>query len=146
MGPKRLGSVNELAGLGPWATAKRRGSSPAMNSLASSPIGPVFLAVVSMFIFPIALSGQGSLTPPGVPSPTMKTLDQVEARTPLAGGTSPLSIGSGSYYLTGNVTIAITDHGIAVTGSNVTIDLNGFSLTGPGSGSTSGSYLDGGGS
>ncbi len=55
----------------------------------------------------ISIFGQGSIFPTTAPSvPTMKTLDQVEARTPLAGGTLPVSIGSGSYYLTGNLTVS----------------------------------------
>ena len=74
----------------------------------------------------------------------MKTLDQVEARTPLAGGTSPLGASSGSYYLTGNVNISTGANGITISGSNVTIDLNGFTLTGPGSGFGSGIYLNSG--
>ncbi len=97
--------------------------------------------------------GQGSLTPPpGAPGPTMKTLDQVEARTPLAQpiapATLPITINSaGSYYLTGNVTApsGYTQSGISVSSSvsNVTIDLNGFTVTGV-SGSNSGIILGGG--
>lgn len=72
---------------------------------------------------------QGSLTPPGIPAPTMKTLDQVEARTPLAGGTSPIVISSpGSYYLTASVTVASGD-GITIGANNVTLDLNGFTVS-----------------
>lgn len=38
----------------------------------------------------------------------------------------------GSYYLTGNLTCTGTSNGITVAADNVTIDLNGFALTGPG--------------
>ncbi len=70
---------------------------------------------------------QGSLTPPGAPAPIMKTLDQVEPRTPI--GALPCVISqSGSYYLTANLTS--TGHGVVVTASGVTLDLMGFTLTG----------------
>jgi len=101
------------------------------------------LATAILFHPSSFILAQGPLTPPGAPAPAMKTLDQVEARTPLAGGTSPVSIGSGSYYLTGNLTVSTGANGITVTASNVTIDLNGFTLTGPTSVAT-GIYLNGG--
>ena len=77
---------------------------------------------------------QGPLTPPGVPAPTMKSLDQIEARTaipkspavPVAGPHFTISQ-PGSYYLTGNVEVA-SGNGINITASNVTLDLNGFAL------------------
>jgi hypothetical protein len=46
---------------------------------------------------------QGPLTPPGAPAPTMKTLVQVEPRTPVS--SLPFSITEpGSYYLTTSLT------------------------------------------
>ena len=39
---------------------------------------------------------------------------------------------SGSYRLTGNLTVPASTNGINVTAGNVTIDLNGFSIVGPG--------------
>jgi hypothetical protein len=112
--------------------------------------------------------GQGSLTPPGAPAPTMKTLDQisqqvtnlsqaltnqfqqqkslVEPRTPiLAFGTT--LVASGSYYLATNlVSGSSTGDGILVRTNNVTIDLNGFSIistTAPGADSPAGIRIDG---
>ncbi len=72
---------------------------------------------------------QGPLTPPGAPAPTMKTLDQVEARSPLAGGATAISISQpGSYYLTGNLTVT-TGNAITINTSGVTLDLNGFTIS-----------------
>lgn len=72
----------------------------------------------------------------------MKTLDQLEARTPVdATHTSGNSLWlysisvPGSYYLTGNVNGVAGKGGIFISVSNVTLDLNGFSVIGvPGTG------------
>ena len=83
--------------------------------------------------------GQGSLTPPGEPAPTMKSLDQLEPRTPIS--SVPYTITqSGSYYLTTNLTANPAEYGIAVLADDVTIDLNGFTLTGSGIDSDHGIY------
>jgi hypothetical protein len=83
---------------------------------------------------------QGSLTPPaGAPAPVMKSLDQVEARTPLVAGQPGVSVAAdgsititqpGSYYLTKNLTIINTNNGINVGFQSATIDLNGFVISG----------------
>jgi len=72
---------------------------------------------------------QGSLTPPGAPAPTMKSLDQIEARTAITNTASQATISqSGSYYLTGNLTVS-TGNGIVIAANGVTLDLNGFTIT-----------------
>lgn len=88
-------------------------------------------------IFALALSiitsslstafAQGSLTPPGAPAPTMKSLDQIEARTPIS--SAPFTItNSGSYYLTTNLTVSTGD-AIDINTNGVTLDLNGFTIS-----------------
>ena len=79
----------------------------------------------------------GPLDPPGAPAPTMKTLQQVEPRTPISQPATaagfPIQINSpGSYYLTENITgVGIVD-GIDINADNVTLDLGGFTLSGGG--------------
>jgi len=72
---------------------------------------------------------QGSFTPPpGAPGPVMRSLDQVEARTPITNTTSLVTISQpGSYYLTGNLTVS-TGNGIVIATNGVTLDLNGFTI------------------
>ena len=68
----------------------------------------------------------GDLTPP--PGPVTAT-DRVTIHGPTA--TLPLTIDEpGSYVLTGNLTGAPGQHGILITSENVSLDLNGFSITG----------------
>jgi len=93
---------------------------------------PFFLTLTTSLI------AQGPLDPPsGAPIPGMKTLqevfnevedlDQIESRTPVS--SLPFTIDTpGSYYLTGNLTS--TTRGIDITASNVTLDLNGFNVSG----------------
>jgi parallel beta-helix repeat protein len=76
----------------------------------------------------------GDLNPPsGAVAPTMKTLEQVESRTAIPGGLNQPTYTitePGSYYLTGNrvTTSSGLYESIVVEASNVTIDLNGFSI------------------
>jgi len=64
----------------------------------------------------------------------MKTLDQLEPRTPIRAGDLPLAIyAPGSYYLTEPIDFAGQNvNGITINSSNVSIDLGGFALRGPG--------------
>ncbi len=86
------------------------------------------------------LFAQGLLTPPGAPGATMKTLTQVEPRTPIS--SLPFTISaSGSYYLTGNLTS--TNHGVIIEASGVSLDLMGFTLSGDREQMEFGIFLDG---
>lgn len=73
---------------------------------------------------------QGVLSPPpGGPAPTMKTLEQIEPRSPIS--SLPFTItNAGSYYLTTNLTGISGANGITIASDNVTLDLNGFTLLG----------------
>ncbi len=102
----------------------------------------VAAASVCGWLLPVTSSfAQGSLTPPGAPAPMMKTLDQVEARLIVNSNNTPGDATTlfkiarpGSYYLVTNIVGASGLSGIAIESSQVTLDLNGFSLTGvPGS-------------
>lgn len=81
------------------------------------------------------LSMAGTLNPSATPAPTMKTLTEVEPRTSIPGSDTPVSVftisQSGSYYLTGDR--ICSGVGIQVDADDVTIDLMGFTLSGPGS-------------
>jgi hypothetical protein len=85
------------------------------------------LALLSAFsLHPSALLGQGSLTPPGPPAPTMKTADQIEPRTPISSAPFTINV-PGSYYLTTNLTVS-SGNAITIATNNVTLDLNGFTI------------------
>lgn len=80
----------------------------------------------------------GPLSPSAGPvAPTYRTLLEVEPRVPVGPATTPGDADSvfvisapGSYYLTGNVTGVASKNGIKINATNVTLDLNGFTLTG----------------
>ena len=86
------------------------------------------LALLSAFILhPSFCFAQGSLTPPGAPAPTMKSLAQIEPRTPIA--SLPITItNSGSYYLTTNIAVG-SGNAITIATNGVTLDLNGFTIS-----------------
>jgi hypothetical protein len=81
----------------------------------------------ALLAFQIQAFAQGSLTPPSAPEPTMKSLSQIEPRTTIS--SAPFTIVQpGSFYLTTNVTVSAGD-AITITASNVTLDLNGFTIS-----------------
>jgi hypothetical protein len=97
----------------------------AKKSTLTVVIGLALLAGVYLGIF------AGNLDPPGAPAPTMKTLDEVEPRIPIA--SIPFTISSsGAYYLTGDLTAV--SGSIRVEADDVSIDLRGFTISGTGTG------------
>ncbi len=85
-----------------------------------------FLPAAAALLFPVTALAQGDINPPaGAPTASMKTLTQVEPRTPISGITL---IGvKGSYSLTGNITVA-SGNAITINTAGVTLDLNGFTI------------------
>jgi len=88
----------------------------------------------------------GDLNPPsGAIAPSMKDLDDVEPRTAIRnapGLASPVVISApGSYYLAENIQGIGSQHGIEITTSNVTLDLNGFHVIGAEIGSLDGVHI-----
>jgi hypothetical protein len=99
--------------------------------------------MISTLVLLSSAFGQGPLTPPGAPAPTMKTLDQLDAklekRTPITN--LPFTISApGSYFLATN--LISSGNGVVITASSVTLDLNGFELAGS-AGSTVGVNVSG---
>ncbi len=97
------------------------------------------LALAGLVAFSLTAGG-GSLELSAPLEPTKKVLDEVEPRTPILKLPYKISA-AGSYYLTGNLTSDA--NGILVDANNVTIDLAGFSIIGPGSGINYGIYMNG---
>src|SRR4051812_32447786 len=100
----------------------------------------VLAVLLSSFLLPPSSFGQGSLTPPGAPAPTMKKLDEVEPRTNLQATPAPAGVDTtnanyhfiinqpGSYYLSANLAVTKTN-GIQINAEGVTLDLNGFQIS-----------------
>jgi len=108
-------------------------------TLTLSRIAGFLLGAAGVGLAAVAIAGDLN-PPPGPVSPTMKTLKQVEPRTPvesLPGSPTAtyLITQPGSYYLAGNITGEAGKDGIFIGSDNVILDLMGFTLSGvPGAG------------
>jgi hypothetical protein len=111
-----------------------RGKGRIMHSDVRQMVVPT-LMVFALAAMSLSLGAQGSLNPPGAPSPVMRTLTQVEPRTPVetlpGSATAIYTIREpGSYVLSGNVSGESGKSGIEILVPHVTLDLNGFTLEG----------------
>jgi hypothetical protein len=122
---------------GPTRDFQDRAHSPADRRALLAGLGGIAAGV-----FMAGRAQAGPLNPPAGPvTSTGKTLLDVEPRTAVNATNTPGTANAvfrisqpGSYYLTGNVTGQSGKHGIVIAASDVTLDLNGFTLTGvPGS-------------
>ncbi|MFT3683597.1 MAG: right-handed parallel beta-helix repeat-containing protein [Phycisphaerales bacterium] len=103
-----------------------------------------FAAVSTLALFTAAALA-GPINPPAGPIiSSMKTMTEIEPRTAINAANTPGDATNmfiinqpGSYYLTGNVTTGSGQTAIKVNASYVTIDLNGFTISG-GGGTSSG--------
>lgn len=95
---------------------------------------PLLIAAFVIQHSSFVIAQGGSLTPPGAPAPTMKSLDEIDAklekRTPVSALPATITA-SGSYYVTSNLTGTAGQHGITIDANDVTLDLGGFTLVGP---------------
>ena len=87
----------------------------------------VVAMALSAFRFPLSAFAQGTLTPPGAPAAGMKSLAQIEPRTPISAAPFTITV-PGSYYLTTNLTTTVSN-AIVILTNGVTLDLSGFTLT-----------------
>ncbi|MCB1130439.1 MAG: right-handed parallel beta-helix repeat-containing protein [Verrucomicrobiae bacterium] len=98
---------------------------------------PSIRTLIVTILLQAASFGQGSLTPPlGPPEPSMKSMSEIygaiagvkdDERTPIHA--LPYAISQpGSYYLAGSLSVS-SGAGIAISTSNVTLDLNGFTIS-----------------
>ena len=103
----------------------------------------VAAVMVGLLFRSTAVFSTGNLTPPSAPAATMKSLDQIysklDPRTPVGTNTTPGDANDlfvisqpGSYYLTTNIVTTGTyaGNGIEILANNVTLDLNGFNVSG----------------
>ncbi len=107
-----------------------------MSLIPSHTQAAAVLTIAAAFVLTAPASAGPINPPPGPVAPTPGPEPRLavnETTTPGDSDASPSLFKitqPGSYYLTGNITGVAGKHGIEITSSGVTIDLNGFDLTG----------------
>jgi parallel beta-helix repeat protein len=91
------------------------------------------MLITALLITARYATAQGSLTPPGAPMETMKTLEQVEPRIDVQtvdgdAYNHHILFQPGSYYLSGNLSVTGAT-GVLIKEAGVTLDLNGFEIS-----------------
>ncbi|MDP1663183.1 MAG: hypothetical protein Q8L55_14800 [Phycisphaerales bacterium] len=107
------------------------------------------LATLILSATACAAAAAGPLNPPsGAVGSTGKTLTELEPRIAISAINTPGDADSqfritaaGSYYLTGNIVGVANKKAIEIQGSNISIDLNGFTIQGTG-GATAGDGIN----
>ena len=145
MGARYRGAVGDAVGArNPGEGLASGGAGHALGE----PVGPKGVDAVerSLKIAAVVVSAglaggvlvAGPLNPPAGPvASTYKTLSEVEPRVAITAANTPGTADSvfaittpGSYYLTGNVAVGTGKLGIKIMADHVTVDLNGFLITG----------------
>jgi hypothetical protein len=98
------------------------------NSLGQRALRALIVALLAASGFQSIAFAQGSLTPPAAPGPIFKTLAQIEPRTAITNTGAVTISGPGSYYLTTNITVSVSN-AVTIAANNVTLDLNGFTIS-----------------
>ncbi len=100
------------------------------------------MAVIAALILACSVYA-GDLEPSGPPTAgTMKTLDEVQPAEPIDSDDMPMTISeSGSYYFTENIHLPAAITAITIEANDVTLDMKGFTLSGPGGGSGAGAGI-----
>lgn len=109
--------------------------------MSNIPRATLTLGTLALLVAPGLVFAGPLVPPPGPVTSTYKTLTEVEPRIAVSAANTPGDADSlfritqpGSYYLAGNIAGAAGRHGVEIAASGVTLDLNGFDLSGvPGS-------------
>ena len=101
-----------------------------------SQLALTYFAVLFFLLFAVRTTcGQGLLSPSGPPGPTMCSLEEICSNVPPSRPLSSSGVANiyvnpnGNYHLTQNISVPPGyTNALEIAGSNVTIDLNGFSV------------------